>query len=360
MQANLRETATGYRVGFARDTGEDPYLTLDLDYLDQMRYGVLTTVTVSTSIQTSQRFPDGVILIDRINLMKGRDLKEIAYRIDQVITPPKSAARMDWLRHLEHAAVLVNDQLLMPVEAIDLTERTRSDRPRFDIDGLLAHHKSNILFGPGGTGKSVLSLRIAGGLQMGGTVFGLPVMEKGTTLYLDWEDDADTMVERLDKVSAGMGMDHRFPIQYKSLHGKGPYERHHADVKHFLSTRPDIKLVIFDSTAMAMHGSSQGDGADGAIKFFSLVGQLPVTRLLIDHVSSDDLKADDKKGPPRKPYGSVFKGNAARNMWSVTPWNANYLSGVTLTHAKTNVSAKQPDIEVAVEWRDDHVSFTKL
>ena len=112
-------------------------------------------------------------------------------------------------------------------------------------------------------------------------------------------------------------------------------------------------LVIFDSVAMAMSGSSTGDGAEGAIRFFGLLDQLPTTRLLIDHVASDDVKEDEKKGPPKKPYGSVFKTNSARNLWAVTPWESDYSSGITLHHTKTNVMKRLPPMDVSVEWRDD-------
>lgn len=357
MQASLRETATGYRVAFSSDQGEDPYLTLDCDYMEQSSWGLLTTVTVSTNIPTSRRLPNGVVLIDRINLLRSRDLKDIAYRIDALISPPKSASRMDWQRHLEHAGVLINAELQKPVVAIDLDTHPMGEKPRFLIEGLLAEKKTNILYGPGGTGKSIVALRIAAALSLGNPVFGFAVNEPGGTLYLDWEDDANTMAHRLDRVSAGLGVP-KLPMMYKQLHGKGPYERHHADIKHLLTENPGIKLVVFDSTAMAMHGGTSGDGADGAIKFMSLIGQLPVTRLLIDHVASEDLKGGN--GSP-KPYGSVFKVNSARNMWEVVPWNAaNAGSGFTMKHRKTNVGPKLDSIEVEVEWAPEMVTFERV
>jgi len=355
-----RETTTGYRVTFHEDTGEPPYIQFDCDYLEQSSWGILTSVTVRTNIPTSRRLPDGVVLIDRINLLRGRDLKDMAFRIDTLINPPASSARQDWLRHLEHAAVLINAELQKPVPHMDLTDMALPERQRFDIAGILAKGKTNILYGPGGTGKSVLAVRIAASLSSGQDFVGFDTLYQGGTLYLDWEDTADTMVRRLEEVSNGMGLPVRTPLLYKSLHGKGPYERHHADIKHALRENPGISLIIFDSTAMAMHGSSQGDGADGAIKFFNLIAQLPVTRLLIDHVASDDLKKSDGNGAT-KPYGSVFKVNSARNMWEVQPWNAEKGGmGLTMKHRKTNVGPRMDNAEVQVVWSDDAVTFKRM
>lgn len=355
MEANLREIATGYRVAFSEDAGEPPYLTLDCEYLEQTSWGLLTSLTVKTSIPTTRRFPDGVILIDRINLMKGRDLYDMSRRIDQIIPSPKSSARADWQRHLEHAAVLINAELQKPVPAIDMMNHPEPMQQRFDIVGLLAENKTNILYGPGGTGKSALALRIAASLALGRDFLGLQTMHQGGTLYLDWEDDSDTLRRRQLQVAAGLGVQD-FPLAYKCFRGRGAYERHHADIKHELSQNPGIRLVIFDSTAMAMHGGTSGDGADGAIKFFSLVGQLPATVLLIDHVASEDLKHGSGGTP--KPFGSVFKVNSARNMWEVVPWNkTNVGQGFTMKHRKTNVGPKMSPIEVEVNWSKDMVTF---
>lgn len=357
MPSRLRETSTGYQIAFSTDAGEEPYLTLDCNYLDQTAWGLMSSVQVSTNIENERSFPNGVILIDRINLLNGKDLRQMAQRIGEVIAPPISGARQDWLRHLEHAAVIIDGEMTKPVPAVDLSERDLPGRQRFDIVGVLAENKTNVLYGPGGTGKSLLATRIACSLASGHSLFGFDTLHQGGTLYLDWEDDADTMVRRLDEVCAGMGLP-RLPMAYKSMLGRGPYERHHADVKEYLRSNPGIRLVIFDSTAMAMHGSSQGDGADGAIKFFQMVSQLPATRLLLDHIASEDVKTGT--GTP-KPYGSVFKTNSARNMWEVVPWNKEAAgSGFTMKHRKTNVGPRMDQKEVAITWHDESVTFEAM
>lgn len=357
MHPELQPTATGYSISFREDPDEPPYLTVKTDFVEQTSWGLLTTMTVSSPLASQTPLPGGVILLDRVNLMKSREMYDVARRIDQKLPAPHSAQKQDWQSHLEAVGVMVHAEMSKPIRHTDLRERPLPDKQRFLVPGLLAMGKTNVIFGPGGTGKSVLATRIAVSVVSGADLFGIPVSNTGPVLYLDWEDDEDTMTRRLDEVCKGMGLK-RVPFSYKRLTGRGAYERHHADVKFYLEQHPTA-LVVMDSTAMAMHGGSGGDGADGAIKFFQLLDQLQATRLLIDHVSSDDLKSDEKK-PTRKPYGSVFKTNAARNLWHVAPWKQDTLTGLTLSHVKTNVSSRQEDIEVKVEWGSDYIDFMRI
>jgi hypothetical protein len=354
----VSETANGYTVTFHEEQESPPYITFRATYVERTAWGIMTTLEVASPLAVQAATPNGLAYISRMNLMSGRDRQSVGQRLDAKLQAPRSGRKQDWEAHLERVAGLISVEMDKPVPHIQLEEAPLPERQRFVIPGLLAAGKTNVIFGPGGTGKSVLATRIAASVVSGSNLFGLMVHDPGEVLYLDWEDDSPTMVMRLDAVCQGMGIP-RVPFRYKSLMGRGSYERHHADVKFYLDNNP-TSLVIFDSVAMAMHGSSAGDGAEGAIRFFQLLNQLPATRLLIDHISSDDVKQDDKKGPPKKPYGSVFKGNAARNMWSVTPWNENAMTGLTLSHAKTNVGPKQRDIDVSVEWRDSMVTFVDL
>ena len=356
MLHTLEEVPHGYRIAFSEDEGEAPYITFDVTYVDAARgWGILATVEVKSLLPSARKFDTGgTVLLERMNLMKGQERERMARRIDGLVPPPKSATHMDWEHHLEYIAVIINAELGRPILTHQLHEMELSERPKFLIEGLLARDKPNILYGPGGTGKSLLALRIGGSVTTGDDCFGFRTLDTGNVLYLDWEDDAIEMVSRLERISLGMSRVSRFPMAYKGLAGRGPYERHHADVRLFVKSR-DVKLVIVDSTAMAMHGSTSGDGADGAIRFFQLIDQLETTVLLIDHVASDDIKSGNEGAP--KPYGSVFKMNSARNVWEVRPWKRNDLTGMTLKHRKTNVGKRYPDVELQATWTEYTVSF---
>lgn len=352
----VRPVHNGYAITFHEAAGEPAYILFEVTYLDAISWGLMATVTVRTTIAGARRLNGDVLLMDRVNLMRSRELADMARRIDMLIPPPKGGARQDWQHHLEHVAILVNAEQRRPAPTIDLSEHVAGERQRFVVPGLLARDKANILYGPGGTGKSVLALRIAASVSTGMDLFGFDVLLTGRVLYLDWEDDVETMSERLDAVANGMGMQERPDIAYKCLRGRGPYERHHADIRYAIEQEA-YALVIYDSTAMAMHGGSSGDGADGAIRFFDLVNQIGTTALLLDHIASDDIKAGE--GAP-KPYGSVFKVNSARNMWEVRAWKPGSFGGITLRHRKTNVGPRMDDVELQATWDHSGVVYRRL
>jgi hypothetical protein len=353
-----REITNGLRIDYFDDVGEPPYMTFEVTYIEAMAWGVMANVEVKTNIPAVTRLPNNVLLMDRFNLMRSADREKMAKRIDALLPPPKSAGRMDWQHHLEHVAVVVNGEMTKPVPLTDLMDRPMPRLQRFLVRSLLAEHKVNVLYGAGGTGKSVLAVRIAASVTTGIDFLGWEVDRPGEVLYLDWEDDPDTMVSRVEHISVGMGLTKRFHMFYKCLRGKGPYERHHADVKNLVRDK-SLALVILDSTAMAMHGSTAGDGAEGAIKFYELMAQLDTTVLLIDHLSSDDVKAgaSEKGTPAAKPYGSVFKMNSARNVWEAQRTAKDV---ITLRHRKTNVASLDAPIDVQVTWSGHQVIFDRL
>lgn len=353
--ASIRPVHNGYAIAFTEADADTAYVIFEVTYIDAISWGLMATVTVRSRIATRAVTGD-TLLMDRVNLMRSRELNELAKRIDVLLPPPKSGGRQDWQHHLEHVAILVNAEQRRPAPTMDLSEHASPQRQRFVIPGLLARDKANILYGPGGAGKSVLALRIAASVSTGMDLFGFDILHSGRVLYLDWEDDVDTASERLDEVARGMALEGGVDIGYKGLHGKGPYERHHADVTYAVA-QEGIALVIFDSTAIAMHGSSNGDTAEGAIRFFDLVSQLGTTVLLLDHLASDDVKAGEGGA---KPYGSVFKVNAARNMWEVRPWKPGTFGGLTLRHRKTNVGRRMDDVEVQATWDHTGVRYRRV
>ena len=355
MDPSVVRTPNGYRIEFNDDPDLPAYLTLDCDNVESVGWGLISTVTVRTTITDARVVADSVLLIDRLNLQKPRERQDLARRISDLIPQAPSTVRMDWERHLEQAGIAIALQLRQAMPVTELKDRPLGDRQRFVIPGLLARGKANILYGPGGGGKSLVALRIGVSVSTGMDFMGMDVLYPGRVLYLDWEDDEDTITERLEHVCNGLRIP-RVAMDYKSLRGRGPYERHHADVRFDVVSR-GYELVIFDSTAMAMHGSSSGDGADGAIRFYGMLAELPTTSLLLDHISSDDVKAGS--GTP-KPYGSVFKLNSARNVWELLPWKKDALTGMTLRHRKTNVSRVMDDVDIKVDYEYDYVRFSHM
>lgn len=352
MRQSVRPTPTGYRIDFGSDDIEEPpFLTLDCEDVEQRSWGLLTTVVVRAHEQYAV-MPEGFVVSARINLTKPMERRALAQRMGELMDIP-NAAHHDWQRYLEVADGMVRMEANAPAPNERLWDRPVPDIQRFLIVGLLAYQKPNILYGAGGVGKSALSLRIAASLTTGGTFFGLDVMRRGRVLYLDWEDDIDTMTQRLDMITRGMGLRHRPQVIYRGLRGRGPYERHHRSILQSLEDDPEIMLVVIDSTAMAMVNT--GDMAESAIRFYGLMNELPCTTLMLDHIASDDVK--NPVPGAAKPYGSVFKVNAARNVWEA---QRHGTADILLRHRKHNTGPQMDDVLLGARWDEDRVVYRRL
>jgi hypothetical protein len=354
MTCNLARIPTGYRVDFLDDDGEDPpFLTFTCEQVERTAWGMLTTVTARVDPGHPRTLPGGVVTIDRVNITNQRDRERMGRRMQEILGEP-SHARHDWSRYLEMAAIAIDQRERAPIPVQDMTGPLPIPEG-FLVVGILARGDPNILYGAGGVGKSALALRLSASVFTGQSFFGHTVMHPGgRTLYLDWEDKWTTMIHRVDMVSRGMGYgDNRLPmVLYKGLRGRGSYERHHADVMETLDQNRDVTLVVIDSTAMAMQGIP-GDMAESAIRFYSLLSEIPVTVLLLDHIASDDVKSE---AGTAKPYGSVFKVNSARNMWEAQRTDV----GVLLRHRKHNTGPRMDDIDLRVTWNVGSVEYRRL
>ena len=348
---SCRPTPTGYRLSFGSDDPEEPpFLLLDCEQVERTAWGMLSTVIVRAASPRS--LPGDIVFIERINLVKGIELERVARRMGELLDGV-SHEHHDWRRYLEQTAASIIHAESEPPPAVALDATMEPTQPRFTVVGMLVRDKPNVLYGAGGVGKSALSLRLAGSVLTGDTFFGHDVLDRGSTLYLDWEDDLDTIVYRSSMIARGMNQQ-ALPLVYQCLRGRGSYERHHANVLRLLEDHPAVRLVVFDSTAMAMQGMP-GDMAEQAIRFHSLVAEIRATVLLLDHVASDDIKHSPDGAA--KPYGSVFKVNAARNVWE-----AVRLPGgdIRMRHRKNNVGPRMDDYDLSVRWQTDRVSYHLL
>ena len=75
-----------------------------------------------------------------------------------------------------------------------------------------------------------------------------------------------------------------------------------------------IRLAIVDSVGLALGiGREAGDPADAVLRMHQALRHLGVTSVLVDHVAGADIAAGTTAAS--RPYGSVYKLNAARDVW---------------------------------------------
>lgn len=347
FNTKLRKSAGGFLYTFVATAEGTELFRFEASRLQHTRGGLLADVAVFSNISTALTVPSprsGFITRATMDLLSARNKSDFATELQQRIPAPPGQAGIDWKRTVEEFATAVLDSDAERPKVLDLSaiEATTGEIP-YLVPYLLPEGKPTILYGAGGTGKSILAMALAAAVQTGCAVLGWPATARNV-LYLDWETDAADLALRNRLVSEGLGLSEPAPIRYMNL--KTPITDHNTlAVVADAVTEFDIGLVVIDSVVMASPSSDQKDPAVGAKDFFSATSILGTTVLAIDHLAGDDMK---KPGSVTKPYGSVFKWNIARNVFELRYIEKD--DNLVLKHRKSNIGPRMNDKVMSLVW----------
>jgi KaiC/GvpD/RAD55 family RecA-like ATPase len=239
-----------------------------------------------------------------------------------------------------------NNEDLMPLFGFQ-----KPDPMEWAVDGLVPADHLTTLIGDGGTGKSILAIRLSISIATGRRFLGKDV-RRGRVLFVDHELDPDEQKRRVARVAEGMGVD---------LHGKALHDRfwyvqpnnpvgtpEHQETILRAVREKDIDFIVLDSLTMGAAGdaTSQRD----VVPIMQQIREWPTT-VAIDHVSHTTARGSAHVA---RAFGSVFKRNAARS--SLTLAQAD-TGGWCLQQEKSNFSSGNERLVFAVDWTEDAVTF---
>ncbi len=221
----------------------------------------------------------------------------------------------------------VTDLRTVPVQ--DASSRWLLE-PLLEADGL------SMLFGPGDSLKSVLSLGVAVSIASGQVVVGDNLVGRPVPgLYIDWEDDAKEHGRRLRAICNGHGITvANVPLFHVRMSASLSLKS--GDLKRKL-VEYGAGFVIVDSLGMASGGDPEG--AQKMIESLTLLRALNVPCLVIHHMSWDAIR--NKR---LDTYGSTYIRNEVRLQWGMVRADESkpYAPVVGLIQRKGN---KGPTIE---------------
>ena len=354
----LRHTITATGMGYLvilEDRDEDDELArFEVDDLERHQNGGLTGVfTVRSRLDTRRALSD-YVTTERVTFEEGRSKEGFARRLDELLPPPPGAAHFDWVPFVEAVTHEISAREAAPTTVTDLATAEVIDVIPHLVPFLLPEKRPTILYGPGGTGKSMFAVTIAVAVAAGQKVLGWQC-EQGEVLYLDWETEEGDIAGRAKRAAKGLGLGSPPTVHYMNM--IHPLAHRMNEVARVVATK-GIRLVIIDSVGMA--SSAQRDGADaseGAVRFFRGLRELGVASLLIDHVTGEDMRRE--RTP--KPYGSVYKYNAARNAFELRIREDTVIGNhvVALIHQKSNLGPRHSDVEVEYVYGPDFVRMKR-
>ena len=198
------------------------------------------------------------------------------------------------------------------------------------LERIIEQNQITLLFGEGGSCKSLLALAISLSIQGGYPFLGLKP-EHGQVLYLDYETDQEEVDKRIGELCRGHDLDweHLPEIHYRRQ--ALPVAEDIRQLRHFVAAE-GIRLVVVDSLGLACGG--EPESADVALRLYRALRQLDCTILGIHHVAKGQAEQRGK----RTPFGSVYHQNIPRSTWEVRSFGEPESStrNVAMYHRKSN------------------------
>jgi|TARA_Y100000310_G_scaffold302890_1_gene340724 hypothetical protein len=211
------------------------------------------------------------------------------------------------------------------------------------IDPILQEKQAAVFFGDGDSLKSYLATYLSVITHLGITHNGL-TPEPGNVLFLDYETDADTFWERINMISAGLGVGLPEGIYYR--HEIESVVDDIAGIKHAVQEHA-IDLVVVDSAAPA---TIEPEKAEYVIPFFRALRSLDATTLTIAHQT--------KNAKGEYPFGSTFWRNLPRSNFHIKADRHSEDVAVSLKHTKSNNGRRLKPLGFSFAFDDNGLVIT--
>jgi hypothetical protein len=307
-------------------------------------------------VRSIQPGNEGLILRDRMAILSQRSKATLAKAIET-----RTGKQAMWLGHLEAICDAVLEDARRGEPVVDLAFVEAPDNEEYLVEKMLPLGEPMVLYGDGGSCKSLTALYLAIGVM---TKLGIPglncLQEPQSVLYLDWETNAAVQHRRLARACTGIGIplpEGRFFYRrmIRSVADDLRTIRHEVDKRH-------IGLVIVDSMGAACLGG--GDLANiekstGVMSFFGALRELDgATKLVVSHINA----AEAREGSIARPFGSTYTWNLARSLWFIRRAGAEEAdySKIALSHTKINEGKLFKAIGYRYDFLPDKTLLTRI
>ena len=255
---------------------------------------------------------------------------------------PQTDWQIDWESYVEQLAARVIDSHREGDPELELSSVQIPTTVAWQIEPMLLAGQANVLFGPGGSGKSMIGLWFSVLMDTAhvDTQHALTV-KPGRVLYLDWETDSIEIASRVRDLQNGMNLNgHKTGIIYRRCNQSLAQE---ADRIKDIIDKYKIDMLVIDSLGLATGGGL--DEAESVLEYFAALRWLGGTSLTITHTNKEGHL-----------FGSVYTLNCGRSIWEVKKHGGDEDAiDVGLWHRKVNVVGKQKPQAFGMEFLDGSI-----
>jgi len=315
----VKQLAGKYIITWPISGGEE-MITAYIDRVKSHRDGRITSrVKISAQLINGR----AELHQGQLNLVAVRSRRELASALSHRLDRDD----INWDAIIEDLCREVTEREEQTTEAEQLQWTTPAE-PEFLVRPILLERLSSLWYGPGASGKSLISLYIAMLVQNG-----LPFLEETVkrvnVLYCDWETDRQEAERRAAYLAPASQID--LPFYRRCIL---PLVDEASEIAEDMA-RHDIGLVIIDSAGPACGGDIQS--AELAVQYFNALRKIcaptNAASLTLTHVTK--MERRDKK-QRRLPIGSIYFENYPRITWELrkgedeeTAFNVSFHCGKT-------------------------------
>jgi hypothetical protein len=256
--------------------------------------------------------------------------------------------------HQGHPVPEKNHGVKLP-RAAAFRELAQPEERRYLVGGgLVPAAYPTMIFGDGGSAKSLLAMSVGTSVATGDAWLGHQVMQV-PVLYLDFELDAGEQRRRAHQVARGAGLDAP-PAGFYYLSALGYSVRDAFRAAYLDCQRHRIGMLILDSLGPALEGDAEA--SRDVIGFYARVMEpfraLGVGVFMVDHQAK--LQAGERYQSKRA-FGSVFKTNLARSVVQVEARDREEgRLAITLRQTKNNFGYRADPFGVVVKFSDEQIT----
>lgn len=313
---------------------------LELDMVRAERSG---DVTAEMTVTSTAPAIGGVIHHARVNLVGTRSRQELARHL----ASRTQGITTDWQTLVELAC----RETLRAFRAGAPAVLLRDVPPRSDddtghaLDPLALSALPTLIFGDGGSAKSMVALGAGAAIHTGRPFAGMTPDRPRRVGLLDWELDAQAHRDRLARM---FGEDAIPDVLYV------PCARPLADDQDRLRRiigRHGLEFLVVDSIALGCDGPPEA--AEVANRYLAALRELGLPALCVAHVN--------RQGDTDRPFGSAFWHNGFRLTWyakrEADPSPDSLRVG--LFPKKANLGPLPPAIGLTIAFGDGAITFSR-
>jgi len=308
-----------------------------IDRLHENSAGLRGEITVKTLLPGTSNHVHQA----QFNLTSTTSRRTLAKHLEE-----RNPETVDWVGIIEDASVLVLRAYREGEPVVAVSDIPARVGQRHRLDPLLIEGHPNLIFGDGGTGKSMLAQYMAVLISSGHHHNGLSPIP-GRCLYLDWETSGVEFKERVDAIEAGMGETGFAEIQYRFC--VQPLANDIETIQRIVAEK-EIEYVTIDSMGPAC-GADPSD-PQATIAYFTALRSLRVTTTTLDHIP--------KNAVTPSPYGSVYKKNLSRSVFEIRKDQEQGEDAMRLGlyHRKSNMGKLILPVGLAVDFTPETIAFS--